>query len=179
MNSTLTIVVVVIAAFLIFRFAKQLFSKIFGVLIIAGAILFFMFKYSMGPFKNDVVNMSDLQEKYCNPDGDQDICDCILRPLKDDMEARFSATEIDSFRHQKIKAAYVLQKSLRATKETALACLTVKGQANKYTVFLQDFVPIENKYLNSVGDKARDLGDRLKAEISNFKNYKEDIDKKY
>ena len=148
-------------------------------LIIAGAILFFMFKYSMGPFKNDVVNMSDLQEKYCSPDGDQDICDCILRPLKDDMEARFSATEIDSFRHQKIKAAYVLQKSLRATKETALACLTVKGQANKYTVFLQDFVPIENKYLNSVGDKARDLGDRLKAEISNFKNYKEDIDKKY
>ena len=179
MNGTLTIVVVAIGALLILKFAKKIFSKIVGVLVIGGAILFFMYKYSMGPFQNNLADMSALQEKYCGPEGDQDICECILTPLKKDIEGRFSAAERDSLQQQKIKAAYVLQKSLRATKETALACLALKGMTDKYSVFIKDLVPIENKYLDVVGDKARDLGDKLKEEVSNFKNNKDDIDDKY
>ena len=38
---------------------------------------------------------------------------------------------------------------------------------------------IRSKCLDVVGDKARDLGDKLKEEVSNFKNNKDDIDDKY
>jgi glycerol uptake facilitator-like aquaporin len=179
MNGTLTIAVVAIGALLILKFAKKIFSKIVGVVVIGGGVLFFMYKYSMGPFKNNVADISALQEKYCSPQGDQDICECIITPLRNDIEGRFSAGERDSLRQQKIKAAYVLQKSLRATKEAALACLALKSETDKYSVFIKDLVPVENKYLDVVGNKARDLGEKLKEEVSNFKNNKDDIDGKY
>lgn len=179
MNGSVTVIAVVIIALLVLKFAKQIFSKVIGVLVIGGLIVGYMYKNSMGPFKQNVADMSTLQAKYCGPDGDQDICDCILTPVKNDIESRFSPVERDSLEVQKIKAAYVLQKSLRATKEKAIGCLALKGATDKYKVFLQYFVPIENKYLDMVGDKARDLGDKLKEEVTNFKENKDNIDSKY
>lgn len=179
MNGSITVIAVIVIALLVLKFAKQIFSKIIGVLVIGGLILGYMYKNSMGPFKQNVADISTLQEKYCGPDGDQDICDCILAPAKKDIENRFTVAERDSLEVQKIKAAYVLQKSLSATKESAIGCLALKGATDKYKVFLQDFVPIENKYLDMLGDKARDLGDKLKEEVTTFKNNKEDIDSKY
>lgn len=179
MNGSIAVVAVVVIALLVLKFAKQIFSKIIGVLVIGGLILGYMYKNSIGPFKENVADIQTLQDKYCGPNGDRDICDCILTPAKKDIEARFSAAERDSLEVQKIKAAYVLQKSLRATKEKAIGCLALKGETEKYKVFLQDFVPTENKYLDMVGDKARDLGDKLKAEVTSFKDNKENIDSKY
>jgi len=179
MNGTVTLIVVVIVALFILKFSKQIFSKIFGVLVIGGLILGYLYKNSIGPFKKNVADVATLEEKYCGPDGDVDICECILEPAKNDINSRFTAAERDSLQVKKIKAAYVLQKSLRATKEQALVCLAAKGATNKYKVFIQDFVPIENKYLDMVGEKARDLGGKLKDEVTNFKKNKENIDSKY
>ena len=179
MDMSITVIAVIVVAIVILKFAKQIASKLLGVLLIGGVILGYMYKNSVGPFKKNVADMSTLQEKYCGPDGDQDICDCILTPANNDIVSRFSPAERDSLKVKKIKAAYVLQKSLRATKENALSCLAIKGETGKYKEFLQDFVPIENKYLNMVGDKARDIGGKLKDEVRNFKSNKEDIDSKY
>jgi hypothetical protein len=179
MDMSITLIAVIVVAIVLLKFAKQIASKLLGVVLIAGVILGYMYKNSVGPFKTNVADMNTLSEKYCGPDGDQDICDCILVPVKNDIESRFNKSERDSLEVQKIKAAYVLQKSLRATKESALACLAIKGKTEKYKVFLQDFVPIENKYLDMVGEKARDLGDKLKEEVSTFKDNKENIDSKY
>ncbi len=179
MSGSITVAAVVIIALLVLKFAKQIIAKLFGVLVIGGLILGYMYKNSLGPFKENVADLNTLQSKYCGPDGDQDICDCILVPVKNDIESRFTSEERDSLEVQKIKAAYVLQKSLRATKESALACLALKDATDKYKVFLKDFVPKENKYLDMVGDKARDLGDKLKQEVTNFKDNKDAIDSKY
>lgn len=179
MNGTLTIILVVVAALALLKYGKQLLAKVFGVLVIGGLIIGFMYKNSYGPFKQNIADLEHLQQKYCGPDGDTDICDCILNPAIDDIANRFTKIERDSLKYQKIKAAYVLQKSLRVTKEASLICLASKGATEKYKVFLQDFVPIENKYLDKVGETARDIGEKLKGEVANFKSNKENIDSKY
>jgi hypothetical protein len=176
---SITLIAIIVAALLILKFAKRIFSKLIGVIIISAVIVGYMYKSSIGPFKKNVADISQLEKKYCQSDGDEDICDCILKPALQDMTDRFTIAEIDSLAVQKIKAAYILQKSLQATKEDALLCLATKGATEKYKVFLQDLIPIENNYLDSLGKKARDLGDKIKAEVNLFQDNKENIDSKY
>ncbi|MGB1037788.1 MAG: hypothetical protein ACPGYY_04010 [Bacteroidia bacterium] len=179
MEPSLTLVLVAIVALVILRFAKKLFLKVLGVLLLGGLILGFLYYKGIGPFEQNVADMNHLMQKYCGDDGDEDICECILKPAQEDINSRFTRSELDSLTNQKIKGAYVLQKSLKATKEKALVCLASKDATSKYKVFLQDFVPIENKYLDLIGDKARDLSDKVKEEISSLKEDKKDIDDKY
>ncbi|PCJ67207.1 MAG: hypothetical protein COA58_02500 [Bacteroidetes bacterium] len=179
MELSLSVILVIVGAFILLKYARKLVSKIIGVVGITAGILGFMYYKSIGPFKNNVADISHLEEKYCGSDGDRDICDCILKPAKQDIASRFSSKEIDNLSNEKIKAVYVLQKSLAATKEQALACLTLKGESKKYKVFLQDFIPIENRYLDLAGEKIKDLGEKVRKEVHTFNENKEDIDNKY
>lgn len=179
MEFPLTIVVVIIMAIVLLKVAKSIASKLFGIVIIAGLILGFMYYKGIGPFKKSLVSIDELSAKYCDSSGDKDICDCILKPAREDIYDRFSKSERDSLAVQKVRAAYVLQKSLNATKEEALVCLAARNQTDKYKVFLQDFVPIDNKYLDLIGEKARSLSRQLKDEFNELKENKEDIDSKY
>ena len=179
MEFSLTVILIIIAAILLLKVVKNIFSKLFGVLLIVGVVLGFMYYKGYGPFNHNVTDLSFLENKYCENDGDPDICECILKPARQDMANRFSKNELDSLAVQKIRAAYVLQKSLSATKEEALVCLASKGATDKYKVFLQDLVPIDNKYLDMIGDKARSLTDQLKGELNQLKEDKEGIDDKY
>lgn len=179
MEPSFTLIIVAVVAFVILRFAKKLFSKVIGVLLIGGMIVGFMYYKGIGPFQQNVADMNHLMQKYCGENGDKDICDCILKPAQADIESRFTVSELDSLAEQKIKGAYILQKSLKATKEKAIVCLASRDATEKYKVFLQDFVPIENKYLDLIGEKARDLSDKVKDEISSLQEDKKDIDDKY
>lgn len=176
---SITLIAIIIVALLILKFAKRIFSKLIGVILISVVIVGYMYKNSIGPFQKNIADISQLQEKYCQSEGDKDICDCILKPALLDIQNRFTEREIDSLKVEKIKAAYILQKSLRATKEQALVCLSSKGSTEKYNVFLQDLIPVENSYLDIVGEKVRDLGDKLKEEVTSYQESKEDIDSKY
>lgn len=179
MDMSITLLAVIVVAVVLLKFAKQIVSKLLGVLLISALIVGYMYKNSLGPFKKNLADMNHLEEKYCLDDKDTDICECILKPAQKDMLKRFTPAEIDSLKTEKIKAAYILQKSLTATKEQALTCLATKGSTEKYKEFLQDFVPIESSYLDIVSQKARDLGDMLKEEVANFQEDKEEIDSKY
>ena len=179
MELSLTVIAVVIGSFILLKIAKKITSKVLGVVVVAGLALGFMYHKGLGPFKQNLADMNRLQEKYCGPEGDQDICDCILKPAQDDISTRFSASEQDSLAIQKIRAAYVLQKSLKATKESAIVCLASRGATAKYKTFLQDFVPIENKYLDIIGEKAKDLKGALQNEVNSLQEEKKDIDEKY
>jgi hypothetical protein len=176
---SITLIAIIAASLLILKFAKRIFFKLIAVILIGVVILGYMYNSSIGPFKKNVADISQLEEKYCQSDGDEDICNCILKPALQDMTNRFTPTEIDSLKVQKIKAAYILQKSLRATKEQALICLAAKGVTVKYKAFLQDLIPIENSYLDVIGEKAREIGDKLKEKATSFQDNKEDIDSKY
>ena len=64
MNGTLTIILVVIAALALLKYGKQLLAKVFGVLVIGGLIIGFMYKNSYGPFKQNIADLEHLQQKY-------------------------------------------------------------------------------------------------------------------
>ncbi|MBT8326931.1 MAG: hypothetical protein KJP21_04360 [Bacteroidia bacterium] len=179
MELTLTLVVVIVVAIIALKIASKLVSKFFAILVIAAIALGYMYYKSIGPFKQNVTDISNLKEKYCESNRDEDICDCIIEKAEKDMRKRFNSAEIDSLANQPIRGAYVLKKSLAETKEEALACLAAKGETDKYKVFIQDFIPIENEYLNIVGDKAKQLSQKLKEEYQSFKETKKDIDNKY
>jgi hypothetical protein len=95
------------------------------------------------------------------------------------MAKRFTAPEIAKLSEEKIKAVYVLEQSLSATKVQSLACLMAKGEEGKYKVFLQDFIPIKNEHLNFAENKLKQLAQKVRDEVKNFKENKEDIDKRY
>ena len=179
MEFSLTVIIIIAVAVLLLKIAKSACSNLIGVILLSSLVLGFMYYKGLGPFKENVADLKTLNAKYCGPNGDEDICDCILKYASEDMHKRFISKELDSLENQKIRSAYVLQKSLSATKEQALICLASKDATDKYKVFLQDFVPIDNKYFEMIGETARDLGEKLKDEVNSLQENKNDIDEKY
>lgn len=179
MISTITIVAAIVIVLLLLKFATKFIAKIFGILLVAGLVIGFMYYKSIGPFKQNVTDIYALEEKYCDQEVDKDICDCIIKNIKRDMKRRFTRAELDSLAQQRIKAAYVLKKSMNSTKTDALNCLESRDAAHKYKQFRNDFIPIENKYLEIIEDKAKELGDNVRQEIKDFLLNKDDIDDKY
>lgn len=177
MKFGLTIIILVAIAWLIFKIVKTIASRIFGVVLVLGLLLAVTYHYSIGPFEQNMGDIEELKEKYNT--SDQDIYECIVLLAENDMKSRFTASEMDSLSQQKIKAVYVLGKSLQATRVEALACLAAKDAEHKYKVFIQDFVPIENEYLDQFESKAKEITEKLKGEYDSFNDDKQGIDEKY
>ena len=179
MELTFTSIAVIVVAYVVFKLATKLALKILGIVVIAGVALGFMYYKSIGPFKQNAADISNLKDKYCETERDEDICSCIIQKAEGDIRKRFSAVALDSISIEPIRGAYVLKKSLEATKEEAMLCLAEKNATHKYKTFIQDFIPIENEYLNAVEDKAKELSQKLKDEYQSFIETKQDIDSKY
>ena len=179
MNFSLTALVTIAVVALLIKFATRMAIKILGFAAIIAAVLGYLYYNSIGPFKQNIADISLLKTKYCEEEKDEAICDCIIGIAKKDMNKRFSKQELDSLKVQRIKAVYILKKSLNATKEDALLCLASRGEEYKYKTFLQDFVPIENEYLDFIEEKAKAASQSLKDEYSSFKENKKTIDTKY
>lgn len=179
MNFSITALLTIAIIALLFKFATRIAAKVLGFAAIVALVFGFMYYKSIGPFKQNVADIAQLKLNYCEEEKDDAICDCIIGNAEKDMKQRFSKAELDSLSVQRIKAAYVLKKSLNATKEKAMICLAARGEEAKYKTFLQDFVPIENEYLDLIGDKAKQASQKLKDEYQSFKENKETIDTKY
>lgn len=177
MQMSLTVIVAIVVVLILLRYARKFASKIFTFIIVAALVLGVMYYKSWGPFETNVADIATLEDKYCNKDPD--ICDCIVQPAKADMAIRFSEAELDSLGEMRIKSAYILKKSLASTKEQAIICLGLKGATDKYAVFLKDFVPIENQYIDMATDKIKVLSGKLKSEVETFRENKDKIDSRY
>ena len=70
MSTSVILIVVIVFAVLVLRFAKKILFRFFGVLIIGGVILGYMYKESLGPFEDNVADIGLLEQKYCEEDGD-------------------------------------------------------------------------------------------------------------
>ena len=55
----------------------------------------------------------------------------------------------------------------------------LKGATDKYAVFLKDFVPIENQYIDIATDKIKVLSGKLRSEVETFRENKDEIDGRY
>lgn len=65
-------------------------------------------------------NLEDLEDLYCTEDmsrTDSLKCQCIVKPLLEDMQSRFTETELDHLRTRRLRYAAELAKSFRNQKE--------------------------------------------------------------
>jgi hypothetical protein len=181
MGISLSAIVTLIILAILLKFATRIALKVLGFVLIVGLVVGFMYYNSMGPFKGGEADILELREQYCGntPKADADICDCIVRLAEADLEMRFTKSELDSLRQDKLKSIYILEKSLKATKVEAIACLTARNSEDKYKAFLQDFIPIENEYLDKIQEGAQGIKEKLQEEYDSFINEKEELDEKY
>ena len=85
MDLTLGVIICVVLGIILLRFAVKVMFKILGFVLILLAVLAFMYLYSWGPFEKNITSIHALEAKYCEEDGDPDICECIVSKLKLDV----------------------------------------------------------------------------------------------
>jgi hypothetical protein len=145
------------------------------------AVVYGLYFYQIWPFNKNVANMEYLEEKYCQSDDlqDQAICDCVLKRVKKDMNNRFTNSELEEIKGDRMKSAYALQKSLEEVKESAKYCLEEKGQTEAWRKFTTELATLDNKLLGTVGNLVNKGADLLNDEWESRKQEKSLIDAKY
>ena len=165
----------------VFGFLRFLFSgcmlKIIILLVIVGALYWF----GIWPFNKNVVSMSYLENKYCDNQNAQKrvVCDCIVLRLKSDLASRFTIAELDSMQEDKLKTAYIFEKSLQKIEPEAKACLQEAGHPGAWDDFRADLASQDNEYLKKAGSAIKSGADYLKEKWNARTEEKKDIDKRY
>lgn len=179
MNTSIGIIISIVLLALVVRFVSKLIVRILASLLIVVAVLGLMYYQGWGPFKQDLISIQALEERYCVEQTDRDICDCIVQAVRKDMDDRFSKVEMAAIQSDRAKQAYVLSKSLTAIKPQAKACLAERNAEEKYEAFIHQLLPGGQNWLK----KGQEQWIRLKQSVTegtdSLKKEIEEIDKRY
>ena len=74
MNLSIGGMLILVVGLLLLWAASKILLKLLGFLLLVGAVLALMYYYSIGPFQSVPLDLDRLDQAYCGPDGDQDIC---------------------------------------------------------------------------------------------------------
>lgn len=143
-----------------------------------------MYYFNIGPFKKNVTDLEFLKEKYCSAAAQSApqnvaICECIVKKAEKDMKSRFSSEELESMKTDKLKSAYVLQKSLEKMKTRSEICLEDQNQKDAMKKFTTDLASLDNEWLGKVAGWVNHGVDALKEKWNERKAEKTAIDDKY
>ncbi len=181
MGTSLTAIIAFVVLAFVIKFATRLIIKVLGFLLVVGVAVGFMYYYSIGPFEGKEVSIAALRFEYCGNEmtQDEDVCDCVVELADSDMKNRFSAEELTDIKQSKYKSTHVLIRSLDATKTEALQCLASRDAEHKYKEMIQNFIPVENKHLESLQEGAQDFGDYMKEKYDSLLEDTESIEERY
>lgn len=179
MNLSIGAIVVLILAIVLIVFASRIIVKLAGFLFAVLAVLGVMYYFSWGPFEEEAIDVWHLDSKYCLEEVDHDICECIIEPIHDDIHGRFSAEELAALKEDKVKSLYVFKKSLDASKERSMQCLSERQAQAKYKEFLEDLLPVNSELMHEVNAQTKKWWGKLKKGVEDFREDKEEIDDKY
>ena len=152
------------------RFSGKLMSKLIGLvlfLIVAFAAAYIL---GFGPFKPNFTDINKIEENFCQGENkDQDICDCIVQPLKATYLNKFNSEELKALNEDKWESAYVLYKATNLIKYESNNCLNNKGKEDGWNKFIKALFP----------DEIKDLKDQFGSILENKKDRKEALDEKF
>lgn len=148
------------------------------------AIIFGLYYFNIWPFNKNVADLDYLKEKYCSEQARKDpesaaICDCIVKKAEADIKKRFTADEMEAAKNDKLKMAYILQKSIEKQKERSKICLEDANQPQAMRKFTTDLASLDNEVLGKIGSLINSGVDVLKEKWKNREGEKNDIDAKY
>jgi len=169
----------VIIAFAILRFAAKVVSKLIAIVLLIAAVLVFMYHKGLGPFEQNHISIVELEVKYCQLEKDPEKCECIVKPLKADIEKRFTQQELEELKKNRIKGAYILNKSFQANKEMIALCLAEKDAIGEIKEFQDDLLPFDNKIVKKLSKIITSIQKKAEESWQDLQNDKEEIDKRY
>lgn len=160
---------------------RFLFTGLMLKILILLALIGTLYYFHIWPFRQNVASVEFQENKYCEQEDPEKtaICNCIVQPLRADIDRRFNKAEQDSMLTDRLKGAYVLEKSLQVIKPSAQACLKEKGFPEGWAHFTDNLASLDNKYLKMAAEKLRSGADYLKEQWKSRTGEKKEIDEKY
>jgi len=134
-NHIIIAVVAIVVLFLIIKFAKKVIKFILVTLLVVGLGIYAFL------FLNGIDSIDDLHNKYCenlSERNDSLKCVCIVQPIEEDFQNRFTQEEIDNMNSLKFTAE--LSVSLVKKSKTIKAKLKENNALDLLDEFKKDFL---------------------------------------
>lgn len=139
-ENILILAVLVVLVFIIIRFLTKILAKLIAIAAVAALIIYVLFYWNGGlaNLGKDQFILYDLEEKYCSDPVDTVKCECIIQPLKTDIEANYTAEELFELRSNRKKSLDILMDSYRENQEIINNCLKEKNAGSSWKEFLEE-----------------------------------------
>ena len=139
-ENILILAVLIVLAFILIRFLTKVVVKLLIFAIIVALIAYVLFYWNGG-----IINLGkhefiiyELEQKYCYEKMDTVKCDCIILPLKEDIESKYSAEELDMATQNRQEAIDILMTSIRENQDQIRACLKENNAGHAWKEFIED-----------------------------------------
>lgn len=133
--------IVIVVAFLVIRFVTKVLAKVIAFLIVAAVVVYFLFYWDGGFIsigKKEFI-LYELEEKYCSEDGDNIKCECMIKPLLEDIRSKYTEEEIKSIGKDNRETIKILRKSIQENREVIRECYQENKTNNSMKENLEDF----------------------------------------
>ena len=157
---SLSLIITILLAILTFFFLWYLtkfFLRVFIILLLLIAGFSYMYINNIGPFKNELMDINILKEKYCKNKKEEDICDCVVQIIETKADTTFSNNSDKEF---------LIHKSILDSYQQSMDCLEKRNAKSKYKEFLVDIAGINDwSFPDSLEFKTKETSDKL---LENF-----------
>lgn len=127
--SIVYLILLVFIVFILVRWAFGIMKSLLVSVLVLGVSLLVLYFGGIVPFEEKNIAMQQILSSYCEKGDEESLwkCNCILQPVNDELQTRFSAQELKALEQDRIKYIYVLRKSFVHRKEAIQNCLENKG----------------------------------------------------
>jgi hypothetical protein len=157
---SLSLIITILLAILTFFalwYLTKFFLRVFIILLLLIAGFSYMYINNIGPFKNELMDINILKEKYCKNKKEEDICDCVVQIIETKADSTFSNNSDKEF---------LIYKSILDSYQQSMDCLEKRNAKSKYKEFLVDIAGVNDwSFPDSLEFKTKEISDKL---LENF-----------
>ena len=151
--SLILTIVAFLLLLLLLWYATKFLIRIVIFLLILFVGIGYLYINKIGPFNHDDIKINSLKELYCNDNGDEDICNCIVEVIEKHTDSLIEINPNDK---------YILPKSIFNSYDESLTCLKLKNAESKYKEFLLEISNYEKITIpDSIKHKAHQVGEQI------------------
>ena len=133
--SLIITILLAILTFFVLWYLTKFFLRVFIILLLLIAGFSYMYINNIGPFKNELMDINILKEKYCKNKKEEDICDCVVQIIETKADSTFSNNSDKEF---------LIYKSILDSYQQSMDCLEKRNAKSKYKEFLVDIAGIND-----------------------------------
>lgn len=157
---SLSLIITILLAILTFFalwYLTKFFLRVFIILLLLIAGFSYIYINNIGPFKNELMDINILKEKYCKNKKEEDICDCVVQIIETKADSTFSNNSDKEF---------LIYKSILDSYQQSMDCLEKRNAKSKYKEFLVDIAGVNDwSFPDSLEFKTKEISDKL---LENF-----------